>query len=191
MAVSKRTRFEVLRRDNYTCRYCRSTEGALTVDHVLPVSLGGTDDPDNLVAACRDCNAGKGSTSPDEGTVDDVRADELRWAAALAQAAEAREAAEARDGQVAWWFETTWYGSMPQWADLPDDAEWKASITRFLSLGLSPAAIEASVATAAAAKHVARRLRWKYFCGICWNKVRDLQDSARQILAAEDAERSL
>lgn len=33
MAVTKRTRFEVLRRDNYTCRYCRSTDGALTVDH--------------------------------------------------------------------------------------------------------------------------------------------------------------
>lgn len=32
MAVSKRTRFEVLRRDDYTCRYCRSRENALTID---------------------------------------------------------------------------------------------------------------------------------------------------------------
>ena len=64
MAVTKRTRFEVLRRDNYTCRYCRSTENELTIDHVVPVALGGTDDPDNLVACCRDCNAGKSSTSP-------------------------------------------------------------------------------------------------------------------------------
>jgi hypothetical protein len=31
MAVSKRTRFEVLRRDNYTCRYCRSAENSLRV----------------------------------------------------------------------------------------------------------------------------------------------------------------
>ena len=64
MAIPKRTRFEVLRRDNHTCRYCRSTDNPLTIDHVTPVSLGGTDDPSNLVAACRDCNAGKASSSP-------------------------------------------------------------------------------------------------------------------------------
>ena len=39
MAVTKRTRYEVMRRDNFTCRYCRSTEGELTVDHVTPVAL--------------------------------------------------------------------------------------------------------------------------------------------------------
>ena len=51
MAISKRTRFEVLRRDNYTCRYCRSTESELTLDHVTPVALGGTDEITNLGAA--------------------------------------------------------------------------------------------------------------------------------------------
>lgn len=40
MAVSKRTRFEVLRRDDFTCRYCRSKDSELHVDHVTPVSLG-------------------------------------------------------------------------------------------------------------------------------------------------------
>ena len=57
MAVSKRVRYEVLRRDNYACRYCGATAGSgaqLVVDHVMPVSLGGTDDPTNLVACCRD-----------------------------------------------------------------------------------------------------------------------------------------
>ena len=57
MAVSKRTRFEVLKRDNYTCRYCRSEENPLTVDHVVPTALGGSDAPDNLVAACKDCHS--------------------------------------------------------------------------------------------------------------------------------------
>lgn len=39
MAVSKRTRFEVLRRDDHTCRYCGQSapDVKLTVDHVLPV----------------------------------------------------------------------------------------------------------------------------------------------------------
>ena len=78
MAVSKRTRFEVLRRDDFTCRYCRSKDHELTVDHVVPVALGGTDKPDNLVAACRDCNAGKSSTPPDTALVSDVEADAVR-----------------------------------------------------------------------------------------------------------------
>lgn len=58
MTVSKRIRFEVLRRDNYTCRYCGGSapDVKLTVDHVMPVALG---DPTNLVTACKDCNAGK------------------------------------------------------------------------------------------------------------------------------------
>lgn len=57
MAVSKRTRFEVLRRDNHTCRYCgqAAPDVKLTVDHVTPVALGGTDDPANLVTACAEC----------------------------------------------------------------------------------------------------------------------------------------
>src|SRR6185369_3226628 len=61
MAVSKRLRFEILRRDNHTCRYCgrSAPEVKLTVDHVKPEALGGRTEPDNLVAACSDCNAGK------------------------------------------------------------------------------------------------------------------------------------
>lgn len=41
MSVSKRLRFEVLRRDNHTCRYCGSSapEVKLTIDHVVPVAL--------------------------------------------------------------------------------------------------------------------------------------------------------
>jgi 5-methylcytosine-specific restriction endonuclease McrA len=59
--VSRRTRFKVLERDGHRCRYCGRTasEIALDVDHVKPVREGGTDDMDNLVAACIDCNSGK------------------------------------------------------------------------------------------------------------------------------------
>lgn len=63
MTVSKRLRFEILRRDNHACRYCGGVapDATITVDHVVPVALGGSDDPSNLVAACKDCNAGKSS----------------------------------------------------------------------------------------------------------------------------------
>src|SRR5690349_2887498 len=90
MAVSKRTRYEVLRRDNHACCYCgqMAPDVKLTVDHVVPVSLGGSDKPDNLVAACKDCNAGKASTSPTEELVAQVGEDDIRWAAAIQRAAE-------------------------------------------------------------------------------------------------------
>ena len=58
MAITKRTRYEVLKRDNHACRYCGAVapDVKLQVDHVIPVALGGTDNPDNLVAACVACN---------------------------------------------------------------------------------------------------------------------------------------
>ena len=59
--VSKKLRFEVLKRDNFTCQYCGATSpnAILEVDHINPVSNGGTNDISNLVTSCRDCNKGK------------------------------------------------------------------------------------------------------------------------------------
>lgn len=88
MSVSKRLRYEVLRRDNHRCRYCGTTanESELRVDHVVPVTLGGDDEPSNLVASCHDCNAGKSSASPDASQVEDVEQDALRWSQAMQKA---------------------------------------------------------------------------------------------------------
>lgn len=185
MAVSKRTRFEVLRRDNFTCRYCRGTEGQLTVDHVTPVALGGTDDPSNLVAACRDCNSGKASTGPNESTVADVSDDELRWAAALAKAAEITDAKAVESQAVIEEFEAHWFSRPGYVAPMPHD--WPNSVLNFRSLGLGMTALLESVDIATTRPGVAPSARWRYFCGICWTKVRELQEMARQILAAEEA----
>lgn len=86
MTVSKRVRYEVLRRDDFTCRYCHSKDNPLQVDHVIPVALGGTDGPDNLVAACKDCNIGKTSVQPDEPLVQNVSAEALAFGEAFRQA---------------------------------------------------------------------------------------------------------
>lgn len=45
----------VLLRDKNKCTYCGKL--ATSVDHVVPVSRGGTNDPANVVAACRSCNS--------------------------------------------------------------------------------------------------------------------------------------
>lgn len=61
MTVGKRTRFEVFKRDSFTCQYCgkQAPDVVLHVDHIQPVSDGGDDDILNLVTSCRDCNLGK------------------------------------------------------------------------------------------------------------------------------------
>lgn len=66
--LSVRTRFEVFKRDNFTCRYCCRTtpDVVLEIDHVVPVVDGGSDDPMNLVTACWECNAGKSSVPLNE-----------------------------------------------------------------------------------------------------------------------------
>jgi len=57
-------RAAILRRDNYTCRYCRGH--ATEVDHVEPWAHGGLTVPANLAAACRCCNRSKGDRTPQQ-----------------------------------------------------------------------------------------------------------------------------
>src|SRR5947207_16012278 len=59
--ISKATRFEVFKRDSFTCQYCgrKAPDVLLDVDHIEPLSKGGTDDLLNLIASCKDCNSGK------------------------------------------------------------------------------------------------------------------------------------
>jgi hypothetical protein len=60
--LSKRIRFEVFKRDGFTCQYCgrRPPDVTLHCDHVDPVVNGGENDMVNLVTSCSDCNLGKG-----------------------------------------------------------------------------------------------------------------------------------
>lgn len=61
-AISKALRFEVFKRDHFTCQYCgrMAPDVILEVDHIKPVAKGGDNDILNLVTSCRDCNRGKG-----------------------------------------------------------------------------------------------------------------------------------
>jgi len=63
--VSPRRRWQVLARDSFTCTYCgrKPPEVALHVDHKVSVKDGGSDDLDNLVTACDECNLGKSDSS--------------------------------------------------------------------------------------------------------------------------------
>jgi len=71
-AINVRVRFNVFKRDGYRCVICgRKAENGVTleVDHIKPVSKGGSSDISNLQTLCMDCNRGK-SNKPlfDEGS---------------------------------------------------------------------------------------------------------------------------
>jgi hypothetical protein len=60
---SAEVRIRVLKRDRFTCVYCGKTgaESELEIDHIHPVSKGGSHHVSNLVTACRTCNQAKGA----------------------------------------------------------------------------------------------------------------------------------
>jgi 5-methylcytosine-specific restriction endonuclease McrA len=65
----KLTRREVFHRDNYTCQYCGKHTTHLTIDHVKPRHLGGTQTWTNIVTACSSCNHHKGGRTLEEANM--------------------------------------------------------------------------------------------------------------------------
>lgn len=63
--ISSNLRWKIWERDNFTCQIC-GVRRNLTIDHIVPVNAGGTDDPDNLQTLCASCNSKKGTRSPEE-----------------------------------------------------------------------------------------------------------------------------
>lgn len=61
MSISKKTRFDIFKRDGFACAYCGRTPPAvvLEIDHIQPKSKGGREDLNNYITACFDCNRGK------------------------------------------------------------------------------------------------------------------------------------
>jgi hypothetical protein len=63
--ISKKLRFEVFKRDEFTCKYCGKSppEVVLNLDHKEAFINGGTNDFNNLITSCENCNQGKGSSN--------------------------------------------------------------------------------------------------------------------------------
>jgi hypothetical protein len=190
--IPKRLRFEVLTRDHHACRYCgqMAPDVKLTIDHVVPVVLGGKDEPGNLVTACVDCNAGKASTSPDERIVDDVAADALRWAGAMQRAAEIAAAEDAPRREYVAAFRKKWDTWGTGWDKrdpIPLPPNWAASVEGFHRAFLPVDDMTEAVDIAGRNSKVHPSDMFRYFCGVCWKRIERLQTIATDLIAKEGA----
>lgn len=189
MAVSKRTRFEVLRRDGNACRYCggMAPDVRLTIDHVVPVALGGGDDPTNLVTACRDCNAGKTSTAPDQELVAEVSASAIRWAEAMRVAGQAIVEQNRPTDEYVEKFNNAWlkwrtHGGSGDHIDRPGG--WREAVADLYRAQLPESVMLTSVDIAMSARGVDNE--FSYFMGVCRNRLREQSAIAEALLARED-----
>jgi 5-methylcytosine-specific restriction enzyme A len=57
--IPEAARNYVFDRDNHTCQNCGATE-KLTIDHIIPLAEGGSNDLSNLQTLCLRCNTSKG-----------------------------------------------------------------------------------------------------------------------------------
>lgn len=177
--VSKRTRFEVFKRDKFTCQYCwrKPPEVILEPDHVIPSCDGGSDHMDNLVTACFDCNRGKAGVSLDSlpQTISDKIAQKLELTLQvkaldrLLKRERKQEDCDIHEVGVFWYnlFMQKKNGFVFGPSRIP-------SIRRFLQ------SLHVTDLTRFAEKAIQKRpprndddeQAFRYFCGICWNRIK-------------------
>jgi len=112
--ISKKLRFEVFKRDSFSCQYCgrRAPDVVLQCDHIKPVVDGGSNDILNLTTSCVDCNAGKGARSLSEQAALSKQLDQLEQLQARREQIEMliewREALSNLDDEVVGRIEEHW-----------------------------------------------------------------------------------
>jgi hypothetical protein len=177
--LSKRLRFEVFKRDLFTCQYCgrRPPEVMLHADHVVPVVEGGSDDPSNLTTSCVDCNQGKagvslGRVAPalNESERFEAIQEMMERKAVLSAEIAANRAhkdtqAEAVELVRSWWDEAV---------GADEDFE-PASVRVFLarmSLAELRECADAAAYLMSKKPWTKPRAAWKYFCGTAWKIIK-------------------
>lgn len=170
--LSKRLRFEVLKRDNFCCQYCsaKPPKVPLEIDHILPVSKGGDNSIENLITACFDCNRGKSNnelTCITKSTEERIE----RMKLAQAQYKQYKELVKKKmksmqnDVNAV---EDVYNACFDGWV-LTD--RFKLSVKKFIEeLGVEEVL---DAMETACYKIYDKNKALKYFCGVCWTKIRE------------------
>ncbi len=176
MAVTKRTRFEVLRRDEHTCQYCgeKAPDVTLQIDHMIPVALGGTDKPDNLVTACKDCNAGKTSIAPDAPLVQKLSAEASAYALGMVDKMTRFRADVERGDEFIEQFDDVWgtWHIVGTEKPIPLPSDYELSVFRWAQMGVPFRVIEMAIPKAMAKPGLrGDHAVFQYLAGIVWSMV--------------------
>ncbi len=171
VGISTRTRFEVFKRDEFVCQYCGSNPPSvvLHVDHITPVSKNGTNDIDNLITSCSKCNMGKSnvllSSTPkslkDKAKEIEEREKQIKGYADIISSKRERIESEA------WKIATL----LNESAHLGFDRLWFTSIKTFLNKLQFHEVYDSMEIAISSMKYQGQA--FKYFCGICWNKIKN------------------
>jgi len=184
MAVSTRTRFEVFKRDLFTCQYCGRTPPTviLHVDHVVAIANGGPDDPLNLLTSCADCNLGKAAVPLDQvhrPLAEQIAEAEERKAQVEAFNAflmEAREDEARRIDELGrYWYNK--FAKTPEerdcWYFAPARVRSVRTFVRRLPMAEIFDAMDIAEERIFAIDSDEDNKRFRYFCGVCWHMIRD------------------
>lgn len=177
MSISKRSRFEIFKRDSFTCQYCgkKPPQAILEVDHILPRCEGGSNLKSNLVTACFDCNRGKAGITLDNYSEplsaviqkEKEREEQLskynNWLKKLAK----KRDDEVKDISVAFMREC---GSDPLKYSMHEEIENR--VRYFMDRLPSEQVKQAIIITQRNKPNVSRYTFIKYFCGVCWRKIK-------------------
>ncbi len=174
-ALSKRVRFEVFKRDGFKCQYCgaQPPDALLEVDHINPVAEGGDNDMDNLTTACKNCNLGKGARllSVVPQSLEDKAAEVAEREAQLKAFNEVLFESKSRRDDEMWVVADVF---MERFGDKDIRRNQLSSIRRFLSS--LPYAVVLEAMELAVNRMNSRTSAFRYFCGICWRRIKGEDD---------------
>ena len=175
MALTKRTRFEVLRRDNHTCQYCgaKAPDVVLHIDHVMPKALGGSDAPENLATACKECNSGKTSIMPDSPLVKGLSEKAAAYALGMVDKMTKMCASVETFEDYLYEFQATWGTWQQGDKPVPLPADYELSLYRWHSMGIPFRIVEMAIPKAMKAKGLrGDEPEFAYMAGIVWNIIK-------------------
>lgn len=174
-AISKSRRFEVFKRDGFVCQYCGAHPPAavLHVDHIVPVAEGGGNEESNLVTACSACNLGKGARTLDSApqSLAERAAEVAEREAQIRGYAEVMDARKERIQQDVWRVAEP-FCDLHYSGEMRLDRDWFTSIERF-NEKLGVHRVEEAMGIALGRKPHSANQCFRYFCGVCWNWVRE------------------
>jgi len=171
-SLSLKLRFEVFKRDNFTCQYCGNSipKVVLEVDHIHPVSKGGKNNSDNLITSCFDCNRGKSNNELTEiipslsEKTSIIKEKELQYKHFI----KAQQEVEARIAEEINNIDNTFtkYFAGYQLNELFKNSSLKNFISKIGYIQVKENLLEA-ISRTNESEHAI-----KYFCAICWRQIK-------------------